>query len=918
MINENNILHCFRSHRSICVFFFNLTFIFLLLMSHSLEAQEFISKNFSKNEGLIHSSITHISQNTDGFIILAGDKGYSYFNGENFTHYESMDGDEKIAIVKIIETDDHTSYFLSQSGVLFYTMNTVFQKYPLPVGFDHCFFTSIEKLSDRSLLLGSKDSGLIRIKADSIDVYTSADGLYSDHIKNIYSDKGETYIVTSDGINLFSDELILPLLKNDTLKHSLVYKDIFGIYWSCVEDKGIYRIQCDADHTPRILSNDSYFFQNNNSTDYMESVQNAVCMNFGSDTEFLNIVGDLKQAIWLSTNHGLYRIVQNAYGEIYFFLESPKYAIESLLLDSNSRIWYTVKGLGLFTITKNYFYNYVSENSFPSMNTQLLLLDRYTNYWIADDKHWLGYYSCEFGFRKYPKPKSIGDEKIRSASLYNDDEILFNVGTKVLLLKNSDLSLTEFPIQEIPKQMNVVFVDSKKNVWLGCENEGLWRIGEGQTKKMILTEKDLSVFDLYEDRQQKLWMSTNDGLYTVDNDHLEKAQFKFNSNEIAINAFEEDVHERLWIATSKGAYVIADGIVVDSLNTSNGLISDAIMALYSYDQFMIMGTPDGLLIKSDDQYKYLTTFDGICSNAINGRKILGDNDQLLVSTNSGLSMLGLNDYFKRKLNVSVYLAEYCTNTDTIIMDAPELKTDYFLDFEKGIDFISFSFEQLNLENVISDLHYQLICDQDTLDWIALTKNELFFNKPDVGDYKLIVRSTVTGGNEYSQIVIHYTVTKVFYQRLLFKILLIVCLCCVLILMRRKYRKPRKKNGTKYETSSLSPNDSMRIKDGLDSLLFEKQYYRNPEISLQLLSNELKVTKEYISQVINTQYKSNFNTLINSLRVKEACELLKNNKGKRSNILQIGYYVGFNSKSSFNNAFKKQTGLSPTDYQNKYS
>ena len=46
------------------------------------------------------------------------------------------------------------------------------------------------------------------------------------------------------------------------------------------------------------------------------------------------------------------------------------------------------------------------------------------------------------------------------------------------------------------------------------------------------------------------------------------------------------------------------------------------------------------------------------------------------------------------------------------------------------------------------------------------------------------------------------------------------------------------------------------------------------------------------------------------------ELLASNDRKEYTILKILYEVGFNSKSSFNTAFKKHTGLTPTEYRQK--
>ena len=63
---------------------------------------------------------------------------------------------------------------------------------------------------------------------------------------------------------------------------------------------------------------------------------------------------------------------------------------------------------------------------------------------------------------------------------------------------------------------------------------------------------------------------------------------------------------------------------------------------------------------------------------------------------------------------------------------------------------------------------------------------------------------------------------------------------------------------------------------------------------------------------------NFFDFINGYRIKEAKRLLVDPKGELLTILAIAEEVGFNSKSSFNTAFKKITGMTPTEYKKSVS
>ncbi|MEO0902667.1 MAG: helix-turn-helix domain-containing protein, partial [Bacteroidota bacterium] len=74
----------------------------------------------------------------------------------------------------------------------------------------------------------------------------------------------------------------------------------------------------------------------------------------------------------------------------------------------------------------------------------------------------------------------------------------------------------------------------------------------------------------------------------------------------------------------------------------------------------------------------------------------------------------------------------------------------------------------------------------------------------------------------------------------------------------------------------------------------------------------------LSILINHKMGQHFFDFVNSYRIQSAVDILKDPTKKKVTILEILYEVGFNSKSSFNTAFKKHTGHTPTTYRSKNS
>ncbi len=97
------------------------------------------------------------------------------------------------------------------------------------------------------------------------------------------------------------------------------------------------------------------------------------------------------------------------------------------------------------------------------------------------------------------------------------------------------------------------------------------------------------------------------------------------------------------------------------------------------------------------------------------------------------------------------------------------------------------------------------------------------------------------------------------------------------------------------------------------LLETQKIYLNPSLSLTEVAKLLNTNRVYLSQIINETYNCNFNQLINNYRIKDFIKYLTNKQNKLT-IEALATQVGFKHKTSFNIAFKKFTGKTPSEYQ----
>jgi AraC-like DNA-binding protein len=116
---------------------------------------------------------------------------------------------------------------------------------------------------------------------------------------------------------------------------------------------------------------------------------------------------------------------------------------------------------------------------------------------------------------------------------------------------------------------------------------------------------------------------------------------------------------------------------------------------------------------------------------------------------------------------------------------------------------------------------------------------------------------------------------------------------------------------------LSEQEARAIYLQVLDFMQQNKPYLLPTLSLDQLGTQVNLPAWQISYAINHVTGQNFFSFINAYRVKEAQRKLEVVGERKLTVLEILYDVGFNSKSTFNNVFKKATGMTPTEYRLKH-
>ena len=91
-------------------------------------------------------------------------------------------------------------------------------------------------------------------------------------------------------------------------------------------------------------------------------------------------------------------------------------------------------------------------------------------------------------------------------------------------------------------------------------------------------------------------------------------------------------------------------------------------------------------------------------------------------------------------------------------------------------------------------------------------------------------------------------------------------------------------------------------------------YLDRTLTLEKMARKLSIPPLHLSQLINERLNQNFTNFENSYRVDEAKRRLSDPRNDRFTIVAIAEASGFNSKSTFNAAFKKNTNLTPSEFK----
>lgn len=156
---------------------------------------------------------------------------------------------------------------------------------------------------------------------------------------------------------------------------------------------------------------------------------------------------------------------------------------------------------------------------------------------------------------------------------------------------------------------------------------------------------------------------------------------------------------------------------------------------------------------------------------------------------------------------------------------------------------------------------------------------------------------------------------------------------LLLLIGLLYFRIRNKNSflaeknlelTKRQAAKLEQKKKVDLKapqeliTALEAQFYIEKVFIDSELTIDKLAKKMGTNRTYLSETINYHFGKPFRTLVNHLRIQEARTLLLDKNYAHYSIEGIATSVGYRNISSFNSAFKKETGITPSFFRKRYS
>ena len=535
------------------------------LAADTSEAQQYNSRTWNTGEGLPSNSVQAIAQTSDGYLWIGTREGLARFDGVQFTVFNSKNTPQiKNSSINALYSDRQGSLWIgSDGGGLICLNNGNFTLYTKTNGLAGDVVKSIYEGPDDSKWIGTS-TGMSRFKDGKFVNYTRLyfthkPSLISSFINSICGDReGNLWVATSGGLNRLKDESVdlfttADGLPNNTLR--TVFEDREGRLWIGTT-YGIAQYEHNSFH--------SY------------NVHNGLSDNFVT-----SICEDRDGNIWVGTYGGLSRYVNGVFFTQLNNEGEPFDQVNAVFEDREGSIWVASKE-GLIQLSPKQFVAYTRRQGLSHNNVMSVLEGRDGSLWTGTwggglNRFKDGKFATVDSTRGVNASQILATCQARDGSIWAGAE--YDGG--LYHLKDGKVARFTSKQGLVGAGIKVLCEDTNGALWIGT-GRGLNCFKNDQFTTYTTTNSHLPgnmIRAIREDHAGRLWIGTDGGLCHWENGDFINESTNQGLSDPVINALYEDRESNLWVGTDSGGLNCLDGRRSIAFTTRQGLYSDRILEI---------------------------------------------------------------------------------------------------------------------------------------------------------------------------------------------------------------------------------------------------------------------------------------------------------------------------------------------------
>ena len=842
-------------------------------------------------DGLPNNTILSAIRAQTGYVLLGTAAGLWQFDGQRFAvvhgPYPSL---MNARITCLYEGSDGTLWIGTDADGIFACCDGHWLSYNTQNGLSYNQVQAITEDWKGNIWVGTS-YGLNRIGPENIRIYTEDDGLPDNIITSLNPDHtGRLWIGTlRSGLAYFDHNVIQPFGYREGLTVAAIttlYTDNQANLW-VGSQKGLFVLDREdllfktvpgTDYTPvtRITGAPDGNIWIATMSDGIKEIRGDSCTSYTPDNGFPDeyvhtLFFDTDTSLWIGTDtRGLLQWLTTPVATI----RLPDHVITAIVRDRKDRLWAGTRNNGIFRFSFENDRQIRIENHYlPGVGIGAIYPDVNGRIWVLTVDGMI-FFGDGDRYSSFVRP--VFREAGRVNCLFENAAGEIRIGTDRGLIKSSKASSDEFILDSL--RIHTILPDGDGNLLAGTSS-GVWQVDPDTLSSTFLLPQtagiNISVLYLHPDSVLIIG-SYSQGLFFLHRDSLGVLTSANGLPDEHILSLTVSTIGDLWLGTYKGIIGIPKSELTCFLRAGSG-----------YVRTIWFDKSNGMAIEQ-------------CT--MNARPGIAEdrNGRLFFATVDGIAWIKPG-----------YTAPLGPKADPVV----ELTDPDLPDVGSDLDIRITAFDY----RAPGKLYFRFLVDTPGEPYSYLPadhERKIHLSGLKAGEHRLLIQAA--GNNStWSEppAVFRFTIPLPWYLQPTGIALgggILIVLGMTGWFYQRSAVRRRKKN--KYKTLRIGPERTADLVSRLDLIMANEKPYLDPDLTIRDLAKAIKVHPNHLSRIINEHHGLGFNDYINRLRIDAVKDLFADPLNRDRTILELMYDAGFNSKSVFNQAFRKFTGATPSAFR----